>query len=236
MANKGGVMKHRKILRDNIQGITKPALQRMVLKAGIPECSGLCYEELRGVLKVHLEKTVRDSVTYTEHDRAKRVQVRHVQKALEGLGRESYARLCGQRTTQLNPTVGAGNVMKRSTVKDCKRKSPAVCSADVHHNSSAVGRWHKGTSSLAAMRKTQKQTTCHNFSKVPFERLIREVAQDFKTDLQFAPEAVDMIQSDAEAYLLDLLQSAAYIVIAAKRRRLQPKDIQTARRIRNERG
>ncbi|GBP89473.1 Histone H4 type VIII [Eumeta japonica] len=56
-----------KVLRDNIQGITKPAIRRLARRGGVKRISGLIYEETRGVLKVFLENVIRDAVTYTEH-------------------------------------------------------------------------------------------------------------------------------------------------------------------------
>src|SRR6218665_2747117 len=61
---KGGAKRHRKVLRDNIQGITKPAIRRLARRAGVKRISGLIYEENRGVLKVFLDKVIRDAVTY----------------------------------------------------------------------------------------------------------------------------------------------------------------------------
>ena len=52
---RGGAKRHRKILRDNIQGITKPAIRRLARRGGVKRISGLIYEETRGVLKFFLE-------------------------------------------------------------------------------------------------------------------------------------------------------------------------------------
>ena len=71
---KGGAKRHRKILRDNIQGITKPAIRRLARRGGVKRISGLIYEETRGVLKVFLENVIRDAVTYTEHAKRKTSQ------------------------------------------------------------------------------------------------------------------------------------------------------------------
>ena len=60
---KGGAKRHRKVLRDNIQGITKPAIRRLARRGGVKRISGLIYEETRGVLKVFLENVIRDSVS-----------------------------------------------------------------------------------------------------------------------------------------------------------------------------
>ena len=40
---KGGAKRHRKILRDNIQGITKPAIRRLARRGGVKRISGLSY-------------------------------------------------------------------------------------------------------------------------------------------------------------------------------------------------
>ena len=70
---KGRAKRHRKVLRDNIQGITKPAIRRLARRGGVKRISGLIHEETRGVLKVFLENVIRDAVTYTEHARRKTV-------------------------------------------------------------------------------------------------------------------------------------------------------------------
>ncbi|KAF1870698.1 hypothetical protein Lal_00026303 [Lupinus albus] len=49
------IEKHRKVLRDNIQGITKPGIRRLARRGGVKRISGLIYEETRGVLKIFLE-------------------------------------------------------------------------------------------------------------------------------------------------------------------------------------
>ena len=87
---KGGAKRHRKVLRDNIQGITKPAIRRLARRGGVKRISGLIYEETRGVLKVFLENVIRDAVTYTEHARRKTVTAMDVVYALKRQGRTLY--------------------------------------------------------------------------------------------------------------------------------------------------
>jgi histone H4 len=76
----GGAKRHRKVLRDNIQGITKPAIRRLARRGGVKRLSGLMYEETRGVLKQFLENVVKDAVTYTEHARRKTVTALDAQR------------------------------------------------------------------------------------------------------------------------------------------------------------
>ena len=98
---KGGAKRHRKVLRDNIQGITKPAIRRLARRGGVKRISGLIYEETRGVLKVFLENVIRDSVTYTEHARRKTVTAMDVVYALKRQGRGQVARRARGRRARL---------------------------------------------------------------------------------------------------------------------------------------
>ena len=66
--------------------------------------------------------------------------------------------------------------------------------------------------------------------------LVREIAQDFKTDLRFEAKALIALQEAAEAYLVSLFEDTNLCGIHAKRVTIMPKDIQLARRIRGERG
>ncbi|XP_074840145.1 histone H4-like [Carettochelys insculpta] len=87
---KGGAKWHRKVLRDNIQGITKPAICRLAHRGGVKHISGLIYEETQGGLKLFLENVIRDAVTYTEHEKRKTVTAMDVVHALKRQGCTLY--------------------------------------------------------------------------------------------------------------------------------------------------
>ena len=94
---KGGAKRHRKVLRDNIQGITKPAIRRLARRAGVKRISGLIYDETRCVLRNFLETTIQDAVVYTEHARRKTVTAMDVVYALKKQGRTLYGFGTGAR-------------------------------------------------------------------------------------------------------------------------------------------
>ena len=96
-------------------------------------------------------------------------------------------------------------------------------------------RYRPGTVALREIRKYQKSTELL-IRKLPFQRLVREIAQDFKTDLRFQSAAVLALQEAAEAYLVGLFEDTNLAAIHAKRVTIMPKDIQLARRIRGERA
>ena len=87
---KGGAKRHRKVMRDNILGITKPAIRRLARRGGVKRISGLIYDETRSVLKTFLDGVVRDAVTYTEHAKRKTVTAMDVVYALKRQGKTLY--------------------------------------------------------------------------------------------------------------------------------------------------
>ena len=87
---KGGAKRHRKVLRDNIQGITKPAIRRLARRGGVKRISNLVYEETRANLKAFLENVLRDSVNYSEHARRKTVTTSDVVYSLKRQGKTLY--------------------------------------------------------------------------------------------------------------------------------------------------
>ncbi|KAK2914426.1 hypothetical protein Q8A67_002854 [Cirrhinus molitorella] len=120
---KGGAKRHRKVLRDNIQGITKPAIRRLARRGGVKRISGLIYEETRGVLKVFLENVIRDAVTYTEHAKRKTVTAMDVVYALKRQGRTLYgfgAKSAPKKGSKkaVTKTAGKGGKKRRKSRKE----------------------------------------------------------------------------------------------------------------------
>jgi histone H3/H4 len=101
-------------------------------------------------------------------------------------------------------------VQRRRTVTYCPKKAPTRC----HQGQTGTGQ-------------------CMNFPKESFRRLIREVGRDFKTDLQYSSEALDMIQTDMEYHLLGILNLARLMAIHGGRQLVRPADIQLAHVARN---
>jgi histone H3 len=95
-------------------------------------------------------------------------------------------------------------------------------------------RFRPGTVALREIRRYQKSTELL-IRKLPFQRLVREIAQDFKTDLRFQSSAVLALQEASEAYLVSLFEDTNMAAIHAKRVTIQPKDLALARRLRGER-
>lgn len=202
-----GPKRVRKVLRDSIQGLADPQFRRIFRRAGAKRISKLCYEEMRGISKIYLENIIRSAVTFAEHDRMKTVMSKHVKKAV-------FAETGKDLITE-GVSISNGKVSKES--KSGKHK------------------FKPGTVALLEIRKLQK-TDGHIFRHLPFERLVREIAQDFKDELRFSRQSIDQLQTLLERYLVDLAEHANLEAIHAKRVTIMPKDLQLARRVRNERA
>ena len=96
-------------------------------------------------------------------------------------------------------------------------------------------RFRPGTVALREIRKYQKSTELL-IRKLPFQRLVREVALACKSDVRFQSAAVLALQEASEAYLVGLFEDTNLCAIHAKRVTIMSRDIQLARRIRGERA
>ena len=93
-------------------------------------------------------------------------------------------------------------------------------------------RYRPGTQALREIRKYQKSTELL-IRKRPFQRLVREIAQDFRGDLRFQQSAIRAIQEAAEAFMVGLMEDANMCAHHAKRTTLMACDMLLANRIRS---
>jgi histone H3 len=112
-------------------------------------------------------------------------------------------------------------------VKTAKKTAPVSGGVKKPH------RFKPGTVALREIRKYQKSTDLL-IRKLPFQRLVRDIASDYKSELRFQASAVLALQEATEAYMVGLFEDTNLCAIHAKRVTIMPKDIQLARRIRGE--
>ena len=127
------------------------------------------------------------------------------------------------------PLLSCRAPRKQLATKAARKSAPATGGVKKPH------RYRPGTVALREIRRYQKSTELL-IRKLPFQRLVREIAQEFKTDLRFQGSAVLALQEAAEAYLVGLFEDTNLCAIHAKRVTIMHKDIQLARRIRGERS
>nr|XP_058139288.1 uncharacterized protein LOC131274930 [Dasypus novemcinctus] len=129
--------------------------------------------------------------------------------------------MAGTKQTACESPVGKAPRQQRAT--EAARKSAP-----------STRRYRPGTAALRETRRYRKSTELL-VRKLPFQRLAKEVAQDFRTDLRFQ-SAIGALQEASEAYPVGLFEDTDLCAIHAKRVTIMPRDIQLARRIRGERA
>ncbi len=113
-------------------------------------------------------------------------------------------------------STGGKAPRKQLATKAARKSAPATGGVKKPH------RYRPGTVALREIRRYQKSTDLL-IRKLPFQRLVREIAQDFKSDLRFQGSAVLALQEAAEAYLVGLFEDTNLCAIHAKRVTIMPK-------------
>ncbi len=122
-------------------------------------------------------------------------------------------------------STGGKAPRKQLAVKAARKTAPA------NGNFKKPHRFRPGTAALREIRKYQKSTELL-IRKLPFQRLVREIAMDFQSDLRWQNSAIIALQEASEVYLVSVLTDANLCAIHAKRVTIYPKDIQLALRLR----
>ncbi|ETO11801.1 hypothetical protein RFI_25575 [Reticulomyxa filosa] len=115
------------------------------------------------------------------------------------------------------------------TLKTVRKSAPTAGGIKKPH------RYRPGTVALREIRKYQKSTELL-IRKLPFQRFVRDIAQEYKQDLRFQSSAITALQEATEAYLVSLFEDTNLCAIHAKRVTIMPKDIYLARRIQGEKS
>src|SRR6185312_7047077 len=92
---------------------------------------------------------------------------------------------------------------KQLATKAARKSAPATGGVKKPH------RYRPGTVALREIRRYQKSTDLL-IRKLPFQRLVREIAQDFKNDLRFQGTAILALQEASEAYLVSLFEGQSH--------------------------
>ncbi|KAM5305126.1 histone H3.3A-like [Glossophaga mutica] len=119
-------------------------------------------------------------------------------------------------------STGGKAPRKQLSTKAARESAPSTGAVKKPH------RYRPGTAALREIRRYQKLTELL-ICKLPFQRLVQEIAQDFKTDVHFQSAATGALQEASEAYLAGLFEDTNLCGIHAKCATITPKDIQVAR-------
>ena len=142
---------------------------------------------------------------------------------------QTPSRLQADTRQTARKSTGGKAPRKQLATKAARKSAPATGGVKKPH------RYRPVTVALCKIRCYPKLTELL-ICKLPFQRLVREISQDFNTDLRFQVSAVIVLQEADEAYLVGLFEDKNMCDIHNNRVTIIPKDIQLARCIRGERS
>ena len=194
--------KRRKILRDNIIGITKNSIKRLAGRAGVKRISGLVYEEVRGNLTAFLQNVMDSTVNKMKSTKMTTIKVRHVEPSLDVS-------------------------MYSSAIADAKchlREKKA------HREDARAHKFKPGTVALQEIKRFQKGG-CLLMSRAGFARLVREFVQNGAANIRISQDALLLLQYASESHIVHMLTNANELAIHANRLSIQAKDLTVANKL-----
>jgi len=195
-------IRHRRVLRDNIQGITRPVIARLAHRGGVRRLQSYVYEEIRGVMKVTMENILRAAVAFAMHNKVKTLKVEHLRSAL----------------SLVNRYMAIGLTKDGKNVKNCKPLPKDERTKDKEVIEDEI-------------RYQQENSDCLVIARISFSRLTREIAQDFMMDLRFTKQFIDTFQFCVEHHITHIFRLATLCATHAHRSVVKTSDIQLVRRI-----
>lgn len=172
--------KYHKILRNNINGISKPAIHRLCELAGANNVAENVYEAVRNILLTKMNNSLKVAVTYMTHDKRKTLLLKDLEAVERFNGGHFYS-------------TGEGD--KYVACKDKKSMKK-----------------HSGA--------------CVVIPKLPFERLTREILQDYVFDVKISEDFKESFQFLMEKKMINHLTKAVALSIAiGERKTLYEKDV-----------
>ena len=177
---------------------------------------------MTGRLRATLSRLGWTEERITEYDRANRLTVNpehegknvKVPAPTDTVWLRAHKPLPGQ-AKQVKPPCKRGTAQPAGPKKRHRYRPSTVALREIH--------WYQKLTKLLIRR-------------LPFQRLVREIAQDMKGRLNVASWAILALQEAAEAYLIGLFEDTNLCAIHAKCITIMPKDIQLTRHIRGERS
>lgn len=133
------------------------------------------------------------------------------------------------RTKTTSRKTNAGVKKPRKDNAKVSRKTPTNAPGGLKK----PHRYKPGTVALREIKKYQKSTDLL-IRKLPFQRIVKDIAYDSNSDLRFQSSALLALQEAVEAYLVGLFEDTNMCAIHAKRVTIMVKDVKLARRIRGE--
>ncbi|KAJ5076191.1 hypothetical protein M0811_07055 [Anaeramoeba ignava] len=131
----------------------------------------------------------------------------------------------GQKTAQKARKGQKGQKGHKTAQKGQKGKKSSVAAKRQR-------RVKPGTVATREIKKYQKSTELL-LRKLPFQRLVRDIAHEHKSDLRFQSAAIAALQEATEAFIVEVLEDTNLCALHAKRVTIMKNDLDLVKKIRS---
>ena len=132
-------LRHRKVLRNNLDGISKSDIRRLARRGGVKRMSQEMYHETRDILKQYIQRIIGTALVYTEYASRKTVTVYDIIHALKYEGRTlfGYEPVSATRTISRHRIATSAPPVPRDIISESTVTEPQANTSEVDMNSQA---------------------------------------------------------------------------------------------------
>jgi len=231
------VKKTKKIRTIPEQGISKPAIMRILYRAGVKSTSSLVYQQMREISMSFLRRVVKRSILYSNNRKKTTIAEKDVINALKTLG-FTYLSPGGSGSSisgislRIYKSKTKANSKKRSTPK--KNKGTGSRKSRTEGGTIKPHRFKSGTVALRSIRRYQKSTELL-LRKSPIKDIIRFLLNEINittkylnivgSEFRIGKTARDAFHTCLEYHLVSIASRALILSLNSKRTRLQVSDV-----------
>jgi len=126
-----------------------------------------------------------------------------------------------------------------SSQVQAQKKPRQICKKTIRREALVPLKPHRFKQGTVALRQIRKYQKSHELllRKLPFIRLVREIAQEENEDregLRFQKDALETLQHATENVLISILKDTNLITVAMKKKTISLKYLRLAKKIRND--
>lgn len=163
----------------SLEKLKDPQIKRLSEVAGIGRISKDVYPEIKGSILIFLQDILRFAIAMTEHNRLKTVKDEYINAAYHSLtGNKFY-----------------GGFDNRPVCK-------------IYHAPQTTRKKNPVDVMLRRIKFYRNQSDCFFLAKSVVEKLIKQVAYNFNTDIRFTKGSIYGIQSMIEYYIIQIFDKA----------------------------
>jgi len=211
--------------KTNLENISKPALERILRRAGVKRISSLIYEKLRNVMNEYMSSLLRDMIIFTEYGSRKTILIEDLNAALEVRGIYLAAGL-NPNTKKVKNIQSCNSKGKSGPVKKNKAREEGYPDGKPDGIHKKIHRFRPGTRALRAIRYQQKNSDCLAIPMANFNKLARELCLIHSlTSLRFSSGVLSFLQLVIEDFLINLCIDSYKCSIFNGRDTIYPKDV-----------